>query len=112
VTARPSAFLVKGQKVLDLIKNEAPPHVQEGIQDLLLELQTNPYPAPGRFNVSPMKGTDLKHTYVAWCDVAEINYRVAQDQPAILLIGAHWRSPSGGPDGGEDFEVFGFRMAA
>ena len=112
MSSRPTQYWVVGQKVLDKIKNEAPPDVQVALRDLLLELRTDPYPRPGRYNVSEVKGTQLKHLYVAWCDEARVSYRVAQDQPAILLLGVHWFGPPEGPDEGEDDDGWDFSLAA
>ena len=102
-----------GQKVLDIVLNEAPPDVRESVLDLLLELQNDPYPRPGRYNVSPMKGTTLPHTYVAWCPKARVSYRIAQDHPVILLVGIHWFGPPSGPEDGEFPDTgWGFGLAA
>jgi hypothetical protein len=104
--------LVAGQKVLDQIKIRAPAHIQTAIRDLLHELQTDPYPRADRRNVAAMRGVNTRHLYVAWCDEARIAYRVAQDQPVILLVGVHWLTPPDGPDEGEDYDGWDFTLAA
>jgi hypothetical protein len=85
--------------------------VREALRDLLIELSTDPYPRPGRLNVSEVKGTNYRHLYVAWCDEARVAYRVAQDQPVILLVAVHWFGPPDGPDDGDNGE-WDFALAA
>lgn len=109
--SKPQEFRVRGQRVLDLIESKAPPEARAQLLDLLLLLQKDPYPGKARPFVSEFRGgSDVpKHTYVAWGEDVHVVYRVAQDQPVVLLAGAHW-TPRGGDD--DDDESADFPLAA
>lgn len=88
MTSRPSRYLIRGRKVLTQLQ-AAPPHHRQALFDLFGQLADDPYPNDS--NIAEFRGGPLKHTYVAWGQGGvTVMYRVAQDQPVIILIGATW----------------------
>lgn len=97
---RPSRYLIRGTSVLDQALPWPDP-VRQALFNLLDELSVGPYPDQHP-DASPVRGSDLRHHYVAWKGAVNVVYRVMQDQPVIVLVGVHWRGPGRGPGGGED----------
>lgn len=97
---KPSHFYIAGKKVLDQVRDQAPDDVKRSFAELMAALEPDPYPQPGRNYVAEMR-VGIKHLYVAWTDLVHVSYRVAQDQPVILLVGVHWFGPPSGPDDGD-----------
>lgn len=90
---------------------KVPTAAARDFRELMQVLETDPYPAPGRRYVAPFKGTTVKNLYVAWHKSIDVTYRVAQDQPVILLVGAYWHKPED-PDDGDGVGPDDFMLAA
>lgn len=95
MAGQPSKWLIVGQKVLDEVRDKAPPDVKKAFAALVAGLASGPYPGVNMRRAAAAPGLNQNHLYVAWHENVEVMYLVMQDQPVVSLVGVHWHPSPG-----------------
>ncbi len=66
---RPEKFLIRGQKVLDEIKQRAPDKVKRDFANLVAMLEAGPYPDQ-MANCTEARGFDHDFAFIAWYGIS------------------------------------------